>query len=85
MERDIKFGRHEKTHHKKSDERKIYERMEKNAEKFFDFVQAQKDCMKMDKQSFVVGFINAWSFLSPLSVGEVEKELQNVLDNAWVL
>lgn len=80
---DIKFGRHEKTHHKKSDERKEYERLEKIAEDVFDYIQGKEGCMKMDKQSFCVGFMNCFSFLCPITIDNAEIKVKTILDKAF--
>lgn len=83
MNNDIKFGRHEKTHHKKSDERKEYEKLEKIAEDVFDYIQWQEGCMKMDKKSFCAGFMNCYSFLCPISIDAAEIKVKMILNKAF--
>lgn len=82
MKNDIKFGRHEKTHHKKSDERKEYEKLEKIAEEVFDYIQGQEDCMKMEKTSFCAGFMNCYCFLCPITIDTAEIKVKMILDKA---
>ena len=82
MKDDIKFGRHEKTHHKKSDERKEFEKLEKIADYVFDYIQCQEGCIKMDRGSFCSGFMNCYLFLCPITIDAAEIKVKMILDKA---